>query len=332
MSAPNSVRTKKIFVGGLPSTVTEEDFRSYFGQFGAITDVVVMYDHTTQRPRGFGFITYDSEEAVENAVQKSFHELHEKTVEVKRAVPKELSGGRGGGYGGGRGSPYGGGYGQANSSSPIHSYPYGAMPPGGRGGFSPYGPPYGAPPTAYGPNMNYGMAMNGGYGYAVGYGGAPPPSGYMGGYGAPSPGYGGGPRSPWGSSGGYGVAGMSGYGSGAWAPGGGVAGQSPASAGAGGYNNGGYGYGGDGRGGGSHVGYGDAYAASAPYGGDTSTTSWRTNDQHSGSGGGGGGSLSPSGGVGGGATDLGYGVAGRQTQRGPEARFRPYPSTGERVA
>ena len=88
---PTPSRTKKIFVGGLASTVTESDFKKYFDQFGIITDVVVMYDHNTQRPRGFGFITYDSEEAVEKVLYKSFHELNGKMVEVKRAVPKELS-------------------------------------------------------------------------------------------------------------------------------------------------------------------------------------------------------------------------------------------------
>ncbi|CAA3027162.1 heterogeneous nuclear ribonucleo 1-like [Olea europaea subsp. europaea] len=50
-----------------------------------------MYDHNTQRPRGFGFITYDSEEAVDKVLFKTFHELNGKMVEVKRAVPKELS-------------------------------------------------------------------------------------------------------------------------------------------------------------------------------------------------------------------------------------------------
>ena len=84
-------RTKKIFVGGLASTVTEGDFKRYFEQFGTITDVVVMYDHNTQRPRGFGFITFDSEDAVERALINTFHDLNGKTVEVKRAVPKELS-------------------------------------------------------------------------------------------------------------------------------------------------------------------------------------------------------------------------------------------------
>ncbi|TYH67690.1 hypothetical protein ES332_D06G205500v1 [Gossypium tomentosum] len=89
--SPGPARTKKIFVGGLASTVTESDFKRYFEQFGTITDVVVMYDHNTQRPRGFGFITYDSEEVVDKVLQRTFHELNGKMVEVKRAVPKESS-------------------------------------------------------------------------------------------------------------------------------------------------------------------------------------------------------------------------------------------------
>ncbi|XP_051128802.1 heterogeneous nuclear ribonucleoprotein 1-like isoform X2 [Andrographis paniculata] len=88
---PSPPRRKKVFVGGLPSSITENDFKRYFEQFGTITDIVVMYDHNTQRPRGFGFITYDSGEAVDRVLLQPFHELHGKRVEVKRAVPKELS-------------------------------------------------------------------------------------------------------------------------------------------------------------------------------------------------------------------------------------------------
>ncbi|KAI8011188.1 Heterogeneous nuclear ribonucleoprotein 1 [Camellia lanceoleosa] len=50
-----------------------------------------MYDHNTQRPRGYGFITYDSKDAVDKVLLKTFHELNGKMVDVKRAVPKELS-------------------------------------------------------------------------------------------------------------------------------------------------------------------------------------------------------------------------------------------------
>lgn len=86
-------RTKKIFVGGLSASLTEEEFKNYFERFGRITDVVVMHDSSTNRPRGFGFVTFESEESVENVMQKSFHELNNRLVEVKRAVPKEGSNG-----------------------------------------------------------------------------------------------------------------------------------------------------------------------------------------------------------------------------------------------
>ncbi|CAO2817732.1 unnamed protein product [Amaranthus hypochondriacus] len=85
------LRAKKIFVGGLSPNLTEEEFKTYFEKFGKIVDVVVMHDNTTNRPRGFGFITFDSEEAVEKLMQNSHHELGGKRVEVKRAVPKEAT-------------------------------------------------------------------------------------------------------------------------------------------------------------------------------------------------------------------------------------------------
>ncbi|KAL0391633.1 UNVERIFIED_CONTAM: Heterogeneous nuclear ribonucleoprotein 1 [Sesamum latifolium] len=47
-----NLKTKKIFVGGLPSTLHEDEFREYFQDFGNVTDVVIMYDPNTGRPRG----------------------------------------------------------------------------------------------------------------------------------------------------------------------------------------------------------------------------------------------------------------------------------------
>ncbi|KAF8045203.1 hypothetical protein N665_5418s0003 [Sinapis alba] len=85
----NNHRTKKLFVGGLSSETTEEEFKTYFEKFGKTTDVVVMHDSVTNRPRGFGFVTYDSENSVEIVMQSHFHELSNKRVEVKRAIPKE---------------------------------------------------------------------------------------------------------------------------------------------------------------------------------------------------------------------------------------------------
>ncbi|XP_050288305.1 heterogeneous nuclear ribonucleoprotein 1-like [Quercus robur] len=163
--SPGPARTKKIFVGGLASTVTESDFKKYFDQFGTITDVVVMYDQNTQRPRGFGFITFDSEEAVENVLYKTFHELNGKLVEVKRAVPKELSPGpsrgqlSGHNYGLSRVSLLNG-YNQGYNPSSVGGYGLrldGRFSPVtiGRSGFPPFSPGYGT-----GPNIEPGLSPN----------------------------------------------------------------------------------------------------------------------------------------------------------------------------
>lgn len=72
-------------MGGLPHLLTEEEFISYFEKFGAIDDGVIKYDEETNMPKGFGFITFESEEAVENVLQKRFHEVKNKMVEVRRA-------------------------------------------------------------------------------------------------------------------------------------------------------------------------------------------------------------------------------------------------------
>ncbi|CAM8995679.1 unnamed protein product [Rhodiola kirilowii] len=161
--SPVPGRTRKIFVGGLASSVTESDFKAYFEQFGTITDAVVMYDHNTQRPRGFGFITFDSEEAVDEVLTKTFHELSGKMVEVKRAVPKELSPASnrspvsGFNYGVNRVDILGG-YNPLYSPTAIGGFGIrmdGRFSPmsGGRSGLSPFG-------SGYGMSMNYEPGMN----------------------------------------------------------------------------------------------------------------------------------------------------------------------------
>ncbi|CAE7672616.1 wdr90 [Symbiodinium sp. CCMP2456] len=75
----------KIFVGGVPITVTEEQFRQCFAQYGAIAKVEL---HAL---RGFGYITYDTVEAVDACLEKyEEHYLSKKWVEVKRSIPREL--------------------------------------------------------------------------------------------------------------------------------------------------------------------------------------------------------------------------------------------------
>lgn len=54
--------------GGLPHSATTDILRKYFSQFGNITDAVVMYDAESSRPRGFGFVTFDTEAAADKVL------------------------------------------------------------------------------------------------------------------------------------------------------------------------------------------------------------------------------------------------------------------------
>ncbi|CAN0910362.1 Heterogeneous nuclear ribonucleoprotein 1 [Linum grandiflorum] len=195
--SPGPTRTKKIFVGGLASTVTESDFKKYFDQFGTITDVVVMYDHNTQRPRGFGFITFDTEEAVDKVLYRTFHELSGKMVEVKRAVPKDLSSSAGSTR-----SPLAGyNYGMNRINSFLNGYPQAHNPnsavgsglrmdgrfspvTANRGSYSPFN-------TGYGSGLGFEQSMSPSYGgnsnltSNMGFGRLSPYSGNSSRYGSP---------------------------------------------------------------------------------------------------------------------------------------------------
>lgn len=75
-------------MGGVGLDVTEDDFNSFFSQYGTVIDAQLMIDTKTGKPRGFGFITFDSHEAVEKIVSEPVLILKEKHIEVKKAEPR----------------------------------------------------------------------------------------------------------------------------------------------------------------------------------------------------------------------------------------------------
>eukprot|EP00794_Sanderia_malayensis_P014192 gene14192-15672_t len=81
---------KKVFIGGLASDTSITDVREYFEKHGKVTEVLLMYDKQTRRLRGFGFVSFESEEVAKRICGEGFHKIKGKSVECKRAQPKEV--------------------------------------------------------------------------------------------------------------------------------------------------------------------------------------------------------------------------------------------------
>ncbi|KAJ3510513.1 hypothetical protein NM208_g15520 [Fusarium decemcellulare] len=80
-------KTSKIFVGGVSQETTDQEFKEYFAQFGRVVDATLMMDKDTGRPRGFGFVTFESEAGVDACINVPL-EIHGKPIEVKKAQPR----------------------------------------------------------------------------------------------------------------------------------------------------------------------------------------------------------------------------------------------------
>jgi RNA recognition motif-containing protein len=105
------MNSNKLYVGGLPYTITEDRLEELFAEFGTVESAKVITDRMTGRSRGFGFVEMSSQEEAQAAIDKlNGTDLEGRSLAVNEAKPKEQgSGGGGGGGGGGRGG--GGNYG-----------------------------------------------------------------------------------------------------------------------------------------------------------------------------------------------------------------------------
>ena len=113
---------KKLYVGGLPYSTTEDQLRDAFAQAGAVESSVIIMDKMSGRSKGFGFIEMSSDGEAQAAIDMwNGKDFGGRTLTVNEARPMEerpkTSGGyRGGGsndrgsggYGGGRGGNGGG--------------------------------------------------------------------------------------------------------------------------------------------------------------------------------------------------------------------------------
>lgn len=91
---------KKLYVGNLPFSSTEEDLRSVFERHGSVDSVAVITDRETGRPRGFAFVEMSEESAAADAIRAlDGSDLGGRNIRVNEA--QERSRGGRGGYGGG---------------------------------------------------------------------------------------------------------------------------------------------------------------------------------------------------------------------------------------
>lgn len=98
---------KKLYVGNLPFSATQEALTEAFSQCGTVESATIITDRDSGRSKGFGFVEMSTDAEAANAISKfngADYEGRPMTVnEARPMVPRE---GRSGGGGGGRGGRY----------------------------------------------------------------------------------------------------------------------------------------------------------------------------------------------------------------------------------
>jgi RNA recognition motif-containing protein len=91
---------KKIYVGNLPWSTTDEDLRELFATYGDVQSSAIVNDRETGRSRGFGFVEMDAADADKAIGELDGRDYGGRTLRVNEAQSKR--GGPGGGGGGRR--------------------------------------------------------------------------------------------------------------------------------------------------------------------------------------------------------------------------------------
>ena len=101
--------SNKLYVGGLPYSVTEGRLQEIFAEYGAVESARVISDKFTGQSRGFGFVEMASSAEAQKAIEAlNGTQLDGRTLVVNEARPQERRDGGGGGGGNRRGGGGGG--------------------------------------------------------------------------------------------------------------------------------------------------------------------------------------------------------------------------------
>ncbi len=78
----------KLFIGSLPWSINNDSLRDLFAQYGEITDAVVIMDRDSGRSKGFGFVTFSSQDSAEKALEMDGKEVEGRKIVVNKAKPQ----------------------------------------------------------------------------------------------------------------------------------------------------------------------------------------------------------------------------------------------------
>ena len=93
---------KRIYVGGLPYTASEQDLQNLFGAHGTVTSASVITDQYTGQAKGFGFVEMQTDAQAEAAIRSlNGTQMGGRELTVNEARPREERPRNSGGYGGG---------------------------------------------------------------------------------------------------------------------------------------------------------------------------------------------------------------------------------------
>lgn len=101
---------KKLYVGGLPYSTSEDALKEYFAQAGSVDTATIIIDKMSGRSKGFGFVEMATDEEAQKAIEMfNGAEFEGRKLTVNEARPMEPRAPRQGGFGGGNRGGFGGG-------------------------------------------------------------------------------------------------------------------------------------------------------------------------------------------------------------------------------
>ena len=87
----------KLYVGNMSYNTSEDELRKLFSEVGTVTDLVIIMDKFSGRPKGFGFVTMSTAAEAEAAIAKyNGQQVDGRELKVNKARPREDRGNRGG--------------------------------------------------------------------------------------------------------------------------------------------------------------------------------------------------------------------------------------------